>query len=116
MKKVRIVSYLKCTIEDSDQSARMRRLIWIFSRRKCPKLLFLTLWFKLWRLSASNEYVHEARAFILRKRSCKIYLSTSDSGKVIDLIEFQDKYGIKQMYPNIYSYTPDKEILDLALG
>ena len=29
--------------EDSDQTARMRRLIWIFAGRKCPKVRFLTL-------------------------------------------------------------------------
>ena len=32
--------------EVSDQTARMRRLIWIFARRKCPKARFLTLWLK----------------------------------------------------------------------
>ena len=29
--------------EDSDQTARMRRLIWIFAGRICPKVRFLTL-------------------------------------------------------------------------
>ena len=29
--------------EDSDQTARMRRLIWIFAGRSCPKLRFLIL-------------------------------------------------------------------------
>ena len=29
--------------EDSDQTAQMRRLIWIFSVRTCPKVRFLTL-------------------------------------------------------------------------
>ena len=32
--------------EDSDQTAWMRRLIWIFARRTCPKVHFLTLGFK----------------------------------------------------------------------
>ena len=31
--------------EDSDQTARMRRLIWIFAWRTCPKVHFLTLRF-----------------------------------------------------------------------
>ena len=33
--------------EDSDQTARMRRLIWIFIGRTCPKECFLTLRFIL---------------------------------------------------------------------
>ena len=32
--------------EDSDQSARMRRLIWIFAWRTCPKVRFQTLRFR----------------------------------------------------------------------
>ena len=30
--------------EDSDQTLRKRRLIWIFAGRKCPQVRFLTLW------------------------------------------------------------------------
>ena len=30
--------------EDSDQTARMRRLIWIFAGRTCPKVPFVRLW------------------------------------------------------------------------
>ena len=31
---------------DSDQTAQMRRLIWIFASRRCPKVHFLTFWIK----------------------------------------------------------------------
>ena len=33
--------------EDSDQTARMRSLIWIFAERICPKVRFLTLRLKM---------------------------------------------------------------------
>ena len=32
------------TSEDADQAAQMRKLIWIFAGRTCPKVHFLTLW------------------------------------------------------------------------
>ena len=33
--------------EDSNQTARMRRLIWVSVGRTCEKVCFLTLWFIL---------------------------------------------------------------------
>ena len=36
--------------EDSDQTARMRRLIWIFAGRTCTKIFFLTLWLIWWKI------------------------------------------------------------------
>ena len=33
--------------EDSDQTARMRSLIWIFTGHKCPKVRFLMFWLNL---------------------------------------------------------------------
>ena len=57
--------------EDSDQTARMRRLIWIFARHTCPKVLFLTLRHKcqsylqkLQQLKALSELSHE-KCFLL---------------------------------------------------
>ena len=38
MKKHCILGYPKCSSEDSDQPAQMRRLIWIFTGRTCPKV------------------------------------------------------------------------------
>ena len=38
--------FLHADIEDSDQTARMRRLIWVFVGRTCQKLRFLKLWFR----------------------------------------------------------------------
>ena len=35
--------------EDSDQTARMRRLIWVIAVRTCKKVRFLTLWFTLFQ-------------------------------------------------------------------
>ena len=36
--------FLYADNEDSDQTARMRRLIWVFVGRTCEKVRFLTLW------------------------------------------------------------------------
>ena len=36
-----IIGYPKCASEDSDQTARMRRLIWIFAWCTCPKVRFM---------------------------------------------------------------------------
>ena len=49
--------------EDSDQTTRMRRLLWIFAGRTCPKVRFLTLRLKwpvlniceTWALTAELE-------------------------------------------------------------
>ena len=38
-----ILGYQNAASEYSDQTARMRRLIWIFAGRRCPKVRFLTL-------------------------------------------------------------------------
>ena len=43
MKKLSSFAFQNAHSEDSDQTARMRRLMWIFSGRTCPKLRFLTL-------------------------------------------------------------------------
>ena len=47
--------------EESDQTARMRRLIWIFTRHTCPKVRFLTL------------RLHLLKSFLLKTA----YLSTT---------------------------------------
>ena len=36
--------FLHADNEDSDQTARMRRLIWVFVGHKCQKVRFPTLW------------------------------------------------------------------------
>ena len=43
------IKFLHADNEDSDQTARMRRLIWVFVGRTCQKVRFLTvrlIWFK----------------------------------------------------------------------
>ena len=44
-KNLYILAIKRALSEDSDQSARMRRLIWSFAGRTCPKLHFLTFRF-----------------------------------------------------------------------
>ena len=55
--------------EDSDQTARMRRLIWINAGRTCPKVRFLT--FRLNYLSAlclANSFcLFNGKCFVLRE-------------------------------------------------
>ena len=46
-RKVCILGYQNAPSEDFEQTVRMRRLIWIFARRTCPKVRFLTLGLKL---------------------------------------------------------------------
>ena len=48
--------------QDSDQTARMRKLIWIFAGRTCPKVRFLTLLLK-YKMNTVKErcYVHWSR-------------------------------------------------------
>ena len=41
--------FLHADNEDSNQTARMRRLIWVFAGRTCKKVRFLTLRFILWK-------------------------------------------------------------------
>ena len=46
--------------EDSDQTARMRRLVWIFAGRTCPRVRFLTLrcnWCWLIKMDGENRQV-----------------------------------------------------------
>ena len=58
--------------EDSDQTARMRRLIWIFAGRTCPKLRFLTLRpihfalnFERWQMTYVYYFFQENRPWHL---------------------------------------------------
>ena len=54
--------------EDSDQAARMRRLIWIFAWRTCSKVRFLTFRFKLlrlpWRASCPQRLCKQIQIWI----------------------------------------------------
>ena len=43
--------------EDSDQTARMRSLIWIFAGRTCSKVQFQTLWLKCIKCSKAYYYI-----------------------------------------------------------
>ena len=45
-----IANNVKCrhTDKDTDQTARMHRLIWVFVWRMCQKVCFLTLWQFVW--------------------------------------------------------------------
>ena len=54
MKKFCSLGFVQYNVprEDSDQPARMRRLIWIFAGRICPKVRFLTFRLNLFRCSS----------------------------------------------------------------
>ena len=47
VKKFASLTIQNALSEDSDQTARMRSLIWIFAGRPCPKVRFLTLSLKM---------------------------------------------------------------------
>ena len=50
---------LHASNEDSDQTARVRRLILVFVGRTCPKVSFLTLWLTFWVDSLeSTQSIH----------------------------------------------------------
>ena len=57
MKNLCIFGYPNCASEDSDQTALMRRLIWIFTGRKLSKVRFPTLWFKRLEIVEITELV-----------------------------------------------------------
>ena len=60
-KKLRVHGYPKCASEDSDQTARMRSLIWIFAGRICPKVRFLTLRLMSLGTSKSKKWILQIR-------------------------------------------------------
>ena len=48
------LAILNAPSEETDQAARMRRLIWIFAGRLCPKVRFLTLFLSYLRWTLLN--------------------------------------------------------------
>ena len=49
--KTKEVKFLRSDNEDSDQTAHMRRLIWVFVERTCQKVRFLTFWLNFNKIS-----------------------------------------------------------------
>ena len=60
--------------EDSDQTARMRRLIWVSVGRTCPKLRFLTLQFINFSVPAPNKVELYKSACLIKITFCSMWV------------------------------------------
>ena len=85
MKKLASLAIQNEPSEDSDLTARMRRLIWIFAGRTCPKVRLLTLQLvKIWYFSFRHSWYIPLDTFvIMQKRGNRfcIRLTFSTLGK-----------------------------------
>ena len=50
------LSFLQADSEDSDQTGRMPRLIWVFAGRTCHFVGFVTMWLKSWLVIQVHLY------------------------------------------------------------
>ena len=75
MKKLRIFGYPTITKEVSDQTVRMRRMIWIFGGRTCPHTFSDVADFMCWSHKSDREVQdkHEYQQSLTRLRGYKTF-------------------------------------------
>ena len=69
-------SFLHADSEDSDQSGRIPRLIWVFDGRTCHFVGFVTSWLNYFRISATMKCNFDLRKFPMDGQHCSVQMES----------------------------------------